>query len=135
MKHVTQAIRALVLPALMITGITAGVVAMPMAVSAATPQEELCKGSGGSWSSNTCTTPGNSTTLQAFFKNIVNILIFIVGAISVIMIIVGGIRYVVSNGDQAAVTGAKNTILYAVVGIVVTVMAYAIVNFVINSIK
>lgn len=67
------------------------------------------------------------------FQTITNVLLFIIGAISVIMLIIGGIRYVVSGGDSAAVTAAKNTILYAVVGIVVAILAYALVNFVISS--
>jgi hypothetical protein len=67
------------------------------------------------------------------FKTITNVLLFVIGAISVIMLIIGGIRYVVSGGDSAAVTSAKNTILYAVVGIIVAILAYALVNFVIGS--
>lgn len=67
------------------------------------------------------------------FKTITNVLLFIIGAISVIMLIIGGIRYVVSGGDSGAVTSAKNTILYAIVGIVVAILAYALVNFVITS--
>lgn len=67
------------------------------------------------------------------FTTIVNILLYIIGAVAVIMLIIGGVRYVVSGGDSAAVTGAKNTILYAVIGIVVAILAYAIVNFVING--
>ncbi|HET7629904.1 MAG TPA: pilin [Candidatus Saccharimonadales bacterium] len=64
------------------------------------------------------------------FRQITNILLFLVGAIAVIMLIVGGIRYIVSAGDQTQVTAAKNTILYAIVGIVVAFLAYAAVNFV-----
>ncbi len=64
------------------------------------------------------------------FQTITNILLFLIGAIAVIMLIIGGVRYVVSGGDQAQVTGAKNTILYAIVGIVVAFLAYAAVNFV-----
>lgn len=67
------------------------------------------------------------------FMTITNVLLFIIGAISVIMLIIGGIRYVVSAGDSTAVTGAKNTILYAIVGIVVALLAYAVVNFVLKS--
>lgn len=67
------------------------------------------------------------------FTTISNVLLFIVGAISVIMIIIGGLRYVVSGGNSSNVTAAKNTILYAIVGIVVAVLAYAIINFVIGS--
>lgn len=67
------------------------------------------------------------------FQTVTNVLLFIIGAVSVIMLIIGGIRYVVSGGDSGAVTSAKNTILYAIVGIVVALLAYALVNFVITS--
>ena len=67
---------------------------------------------------------------NSIFSRVTNILLFLVGAISVIMLIIGGIRYVISGGDQAQVTGAKNTILYAIVGIVVAFLAYAAVNFI-----
>lgn len=68
------------------------------------------------------------------FSQITNVLLFIVGAISVIMIIIGGLRYVISGGDSANVSAAKNTILYAVIGVVVALLAYAIVNFVLEAI-
>ena len=70
---------------------------------------------------------------NGIFKTITNVLLFIIGAISVIMLIIGGIRYTTSNGDSGAITTAKNTILYAVIGIVVALLAYALVNFVITS--
>lgn len=69
----------------------------------------------------------------AIFRTITNVLLFLIGAISVIMLIIGGIRYTVSGGDSTAVTSAKNTILYAVIGIIVALLAYAIVNFVLDS--
>jgi hypothetical protein len=71
---------------------------------------------------------------QGTFRTITNVMLFLVGAISVIMLIIGGLRYVVSGGDSSAVSGAKNTILYAIVGIVVAILAYAAVSFVISSI-
>lgn len=64
------------------------------------------------------------------FTKITNILLFLVGAVSVIMLILGGIRYVISGGDQGQVTSAKNTILYAIIGIVIAFLAFAAVNFV-----
>jgi len=67
------------------------------------------------------------------FQTITNVMLYVIGAVSVIMLIIGGIRYVVSGGDSGAVTSAKNTILYAVIGIVVAILAYALVNFVITS--
>ncbi len=65
--------------------------------------------------------------------NFVQILLFVVGGLSVIMIIVGGLRYVVSGGDSKNISDAKNTILYAIVGLIVATLAYAIVNFVLGS--
>ena len=67
------------------------------------------------------------------FATITNTMLFVVGAISVLMIIVGGLRYVVSGGNSTAVTNAKNTILYAVVGLMVAMFAYSIIAFVLNS--
>ncbi|HRQ98143.1 MAG TPA: pilin [Candidatus Saccharibacteria bacterium] len=64
------------------------------------------------------------------FTNVINIALFIIGALAVLMLIIGGIRYTISGGDTAAVTAAKNTILYAIIGIIVAILAYAIVNFV-----
>lgn len=67
------------------------------------------------------------------FNRITSILLFIVGAVAVIMLIFGGIRYIVSGGDQANVTAAKNTILYAIIGIIIALLAYAAVRFVTTS--
>ena len=67
------------------------------------------------------------------FQTITNVLLFIIGAVAVIMLIIGGIRYTISGGDSAQVTAAKNTILYAIVGIVVALLAFAVVNFVLTS--
>lgn len=63
---------------------------------------------------------------------IVNVLLFIIGALSVIMIIVGGIRYTVSGGNTTSVTNAKNTIMYAIIGLVIAFLAYAAINFVLS---
>jgi hypothetical protein len=68
------------------------------------------------------------------WNRILTTLTYVIGAISVLMIIIGGIRYVTSNGDQNQITSAKNTILYAVIGLVVAILAYAIVSFVIVNI-
>ena len=70
---------------------------------------------------------------NSLFKTVTNVLLFLIGAVSVIMLIIGGIRYTLSNGDSGQVTSAKNTILYAVIGIIVALLAYAIVNFVVSS--
>lgn len=83
------------------------------------------------------TDPGNSVcqsqddSAEDLIDTLINTLLFIVGALSVIMIIVGGVFYAISNGDAGKVTKAKNTILYAVVGLVVSFIAFALVNWII----
>jgi len=82
-----------------------------------------------------CQTACNtSSTLPQVLGNVADVLIFLIGAVSVIMIIVGGLRYVLSNGDSKNAAAAKDTILYAVVGVVVAIAAYAIVKFVLDNI-
>jgi hypothetical protein len=72
-------------------------------------------------------------SLSQGITNTVNTLLFIVGVASVIMIIVGGLRYIFSGGDPKNTSAAKDTILYAVIGIVVAILAYAIVNFILGQ--
>lgn len=67
------------------------------------------------------------------FKQVTNTILYIVGIIAVIMLIIGGIKYVVSGGDSKKVTDAKNTVLYAIIGLVISFLAFAIVNFVISA--
>lgn len=67
------------------------------------------------------------------FKQVTNTILYIVGIIAVIMLIIGGIKYVVSGGDAKKVTDAKNTVLYAIIGLVIAFLAFAIVNFVISA--
>lgn len=76
----------------------------------------------------------NSTGVYAILKNVINILLTIGGIISVIMIIIGGIKYTTSTGDSSTINSARETIIYAVVGLVVSIMAFAIVNFVLGRI-
>ena len=64
--------------------------------------------------------------------SVANVLLFIGGAISVIMINIGGLRYVTSAGDQVAVTAAKNTILYAMLGVVSSFLLYAGIQYIAN---
>ena len=91
---------------------------------------------------NSCDPPDDQTAVckdrgtnkfSAVVKTIVNSLLYILAAVSVVVIIIAGITYTTSGGDSAMVTKAKNTLLYAVVGLVVAILAYAIVNYVINA--
>ena len=78
--------------------------------------------------------PSELVGVNGVFTRITNTVLYAVGIISVIMLIYGGLRYVVSGGDSKKVTDAKNTIIYAIIGLIVSILSYAIVNFVINAI-
>lgn len=88
-------------------------------------------------------TTGNTTTClltglpdtctNGIVTKFINYALIAVGALSVIMLIYGGIRYTISAGDAKQVESAKNTILYALIGIIVALLAGAIVNFVIGA--
>jgi hypothetical protein len=83
----------------------------------------------------TCTPPaGQSSTLSDMVKKVINILSWVVGVVSVIMIIIAGFKYVTSGGNDTQVTGAKNTILYAIVGLVIVALAQVIVRFVLTNV-
>jgi hypothetical protein len=95
-----------------------------------------CDPSGGIQGGIDCTQTENTqdADLTSIFTTVVNVLLFVVGAISVIMLIIGGIRYTISGGDSGNVTAAKNTIMYALIGLVVAFLAFAIVNWVLGAI-
>lgn len=105
-----------------------GLVFAPVTVSAVNvdPLGQACTGS----TSQVCNS--KSDDVGTVVKTVINVLLFVVGIISVVMIIVGGILYATSAGDSGAVGKAKNTILYAIVGLVVSFLAYAIVNWVVD---
>lgn len=83
-------------------------------------ESQVCKGT-------------NKNSLYVLIGNVVNLLLTIAGIIAVIMIVIGGIRYTTSAGDAGQTKSARDTIIYAVVGLVVAIMAFAIVNFVLRE--
>ena len=76
--------------------------------------------------------PANLVGAGGVVDSITSTILYILGFISVIMLIVGGVKYTLSAGDAKAVTDAKNTILYALIGLVIAILSYAIVKFVIG---
>jgi ABC-type Fe3+ transport system permease subunit len=99
-----------------------------------TINSQLCSGSNGGLGGrqDTGCDPGDAATAgNTLIQTVVNILSVVVGAIAVIMIIYAGFRYVTSGGRDEAVKGAKNTILYAIIGLVIVALAQIIVHFVI----
>lgn len=72
-------------------------------------------------------------TVQQTIRNIINVFSIIVGVVAVVMLIFGGFRYITSGGDSNNIGNAKNTILYAIVGLIIVAIAQAIVQFVLNE--
>jgi len=106
--------------------ITVAVFAVPV-VGAADPLSAACAADP---TATVCTTSTND--FNSIITIIVNTLLFLIGAISVLMIIIGAFMYTTSGGDSAQLTKAKNTILYSIVGLVVAALAYAIVTYVVS---
>lgn len=96
-------------------------------------KSDACAGvalTGGSCDKTNAETQVNNAVAVA-----VNILSLVVGITAVIMVIVGGFKYITSSGDSNSVNSAKNTILYALVGLVIVALAQVIVKFVLNRVQ
>ena len=74
---------------------------------------------------------GDTRTIEDIIKIVVNTLLFLTGVVSVIVIIIAGIRMATSSGNADSMAKARNSIIFAGLGVVVVLAAYAIVNFVI----
>lgn len=121
MKNITKVVLAIVLSTVIaLTGFSS-VLAAPMTLQQGA-EAARCDG---------C--PRDLFGDTGVFKQVTNTILYIVGIVAVIMLIVGGIKYVVSGGDSKKVTDAKNTVLYAIIGLVIAFLAFAIVNFVISA--
>ena len=79
------------------------------------------------------TPAGTNTDLMDIIKTILNTVFVVVGIVAVVMIILGGINYATSQGDPGKASKANNTIMYAIIGLVVTLLAFAVVNFVLSA--
>jgi hypothetical protein len=118
-----------------------GVVSAQTAVD---PQGGICKGastlqvdSTGGTAATDCAGTGGaddpSAKVNNLIRQIINIFSVIVGIVAVIMIIYGGFKYITSGGDSGNVTGAKNTILYAIIGLIIVALAQFIVRFILQK--
>ncbi len=76
----------------------------------------------------------NLTGPGGIITNLINALLFIAGAIGVLMLILGGLKFVTSQGNEKSITSAKNTILYAIIGLVVVILSYGIASFTIKGV-
>jgi hypothetical protein len=108
----------------------------PAVVSAAAdPQANVCSGAGTLSLSGTspCQDADASNKVDAIITTVINLFSIIVGIVAVIMIIVGGLKYITSGGDSTAVSTAKNSILYAIIGLIIVALAQILVRFVLTK--
>lgn len=119
------------------TALVAAVPAVAYASTTNLAQQEACGSNqdlSGSTGCDSDTSQGTSG-ISNIIKTVINVFSAIVGIVSVIMIIYGGFRYVTSGGDSGHVSSAKNTIIYAIVGLVVVALAQFIVQYVLNQVS
>lgn len=76
---------------------------------------------------------GDESEATDVVGRLINVFLFVIGALSVIMIVHSGLKYTTSRGDPEQIKSAKNTLLYAVTGVIVALLAYSIVNFVVGA--
>lgn len=112
---------------------------VPVSVYAAEGiQQNLCAGANLDVNSN-CTSGGitdaqASQKINDLLRSVINLFSLVVGVVAVIMIIIGGLKYITSGGDGSNVSSAKNTIIYAIVGLVIVALSQFIVRFVLTKI-
>ena len=94
---------------------------------------QLCQGIKELSTGSNCSTVTQANTVDSVVKTGVDFLSYVLGLVAVIMIIVGGLKFVLSGGDANKVADAKKTIIYAIVGIVIAVLAVTIVHLVMNT--
>ena len=87
-----------------------------------------------STTSTDCGTEDPEDAVNTIITTVINIFSLVVGVVSVIMIIIGGLKYITSGGESGNVSGAKNTILYAIIGLVVVALSQVIVRFVLSKV-
>ncbi len=97
-------------------------------------QEKACKDSTSGNAQAKAQNCNSNNKVEGLIKNIINTLSLLVGAICVIMVIIGGFKFVTSAGDSNATTSARNTVLYALVGLIIVAFAQIIVQFVLQRV-
>ena len=78
---------------------------------------------------------GSDANAVKVITNVLNAIIAVLGIVAVIFVIVGGVKYMTSAGDPGKVQSAKNTVIYALIGLIVCALAFAIVNLVIDAVN
>jgi cytochrome bd-type quinol oxidase subunit 2 len=121
------------LPTLMLAGTAAALTCSGDMTNLTAKQQIQCGACGAAGSESSCNPAAAPGTVDDTIKTVINLLSIAVGVVAVIMIIIGGLRYITSAGSPEQAKGARNTILYAIIGLVIVAMAQVIVRFVLKN--
>ncbi len=127
MKHIKNLLLGLAMV------VSLGVVATPVLTHAAATPSTATDSACTAITGNTDCKTSSGVSVNSLIRTIINILSFVVGVVAVIMVIIGGFNYVTSGGDSNKVSSAKNTIIYALVGLVIVALSQVLVQFVFNQ--
>ena len=107
-------------------------VAVPQLARAATAKSTVCDGIGATTGADGCS-DGSGKSINDILAMVINIFSWFVGVVAVIFVIVGAFKYITSGGDASAVKSAKDTLLYAIIGLVIVAVAQVLVQFVLTK--
>lgn len=137
-SHIKFQIKTLVLSTALLLGLATPVLYTASTYAQQSPfnsaKSEACAGARLTKTSNPNCGEESQNKLSKTLKDIINLLTIIIGIVSVIMIIISGFRFITSNGDSNSIASARNTLIYAIVGLIIVAFAQLIVKFVLTRI-
>lgn len=98
-------------------------------------EEGLCEGANLQVGETDCNQDDPEGTVNNIITTVINIFSVLVGVVAVVMIIIGGMKYITSGGDSNNISAAKTTIIYAIIGLVVVALAQVVVRFVLTRVN
>ncbi|MDB5182067.1 MAG: hypothetical protein JWP13_830 [Candidatus Saccharibacteria bacterium] len=124
--------KRLLLALLMAFTISFNIGGVAMAQNTTQPaKDQVCEGVSGQFGGS-CTSGG--ADIDRIIKVALNILSWVAGIAAVIMIVIAGLRYITSGGDSSSIAGAKNALIYALVGVVVVAVSQGLVFFILGNV-
>jgi hypothetical protein len=119
---------------MMLVSLLGGGVAM-----AATPTDaaksQVCAGVNAQVTGSDCGGTSGQQSITKVLTAVLQIISWIAGIAAIIMVVLSGLKYITSGGDSSSIASAKSTLVYALVGVVIVVLAQAVVFFVLNAAK
>ena len=109
------------------------VMLLPAVEVAADSKDQVCQGANAVGGGAGCT--GGTSELNNIIKVFLNLFSVIIGIVAVVMVMVGGFKYITSGGDSGNLTSAKHTVMYALIGLVIVALAHFLVQFVLDKAK